>query len=132
MPHGEHWDMFADIADINAWLDAANGSGFHEDAMRVLKVFEEAGETAAAYIGMTGQNPRKGITHTQNDLLAELADVAITALAAIQHFTRSRAQTEAVMASKITAILSRANIRQGRPRLRANEQAPAPIGGPAA
>jgi hypothetical protein len=53
----EPWDPFADVADITAWLDAANPTGPHEDAMRVLKLVEEAGEAAAAYIGMVGQEP---------------------------------------------------------------------------
>lgn len=50
-------DLFADVADITAWLDTANPRTAHEDSMRVLKLVEEAGEAAAAYIGMVGQNP---------------------------------------------------------------------------
>jgi hypothetical protein len=42
-----------------AWLDAANGRGPHEAALRVMKIAEEA---VAAYIGLTGANPRKGVT----------------------------------------------------------------------
>jgi hypothetical protein len=33
---------------------------------------------------MVGQNPRKGVTHTREDVAAELADVAFTALVAIE------------------------------------------------
>nr|WP_245923304.1 MazG-like family protein [Actinoplanes atraurantiacus] len=50
---------------------------------RILKVTEEAGEAAQAWIGLLGQNPRKGVTHTRDDVAAELADVAFTALVAI-------------------------------------------------
>lgn len=103
-------DLFADIADITAWLDKSNPAGPHEDAMRVMKLMEEAGEAAAAYIGVTGQNPRKGVTHTQDDLLNELADVAITALCAMQHFTQDEAVTRAYLASKVDGIIKRSGI----------------------
>ncbi|HCT79952.1 MAG TPA: hypothetical protein DGG94_06455 [Micromonosporaceae bacterium] len=52
--------------------------------MRILKVTEEAGEVAQAWIGVVGQNPRKGVTHTEREVADELADVAFTALVAIQ------------------------------------------------
>jgi selenocysteine lyase/cysteine desulfurase len=48
------WDH---IARTLAWLDAANGRGPHEIAVRVMKIAEETGEAVAAYIGMTGQPP---------------------------------------------------------------------------
>jgi NTP pyrophosphatase (non-canonical NTP hydrolase) len=107
----EPWDLFADVASITAWLDDSNLPGPHEDSMRVLKLVEEAGEAAAAYIGMVGQNPRKGVTHTQTDLLNELADVALTALCAMQHFTQNTAITRGVLASKVAAIIARSDIR---------------------
>jgi len=66
------------------WLDAANGTDEAELSCRMLKVTEEAGEVASAWIGMRGQNPRKGVTHTKEDVAAELADVVITALVAIE------------------------------------------------
>lgn len=103
------WDIFGDIAVINRWLDESNIDLDPEmdSLFRVMKIGEEFGEAVAAYIGFTGQNPRKGRTHTQFDLLAELADVVVTALAAIQHMTQDERVTRAVMASKITAILQR-------------------------
>lgn len=68
--------------------------------MRVMKVGEEFGEAVEAYIGMTGQNPRKGITHSLDDLLLELCDVAISAMCAIQHFTGNIEATRNVMLRK--------------------------------
>ncbi|WP_410818539.1 MazG-like family protein [Micromonospora sp. 050-3] len=67
-----------------SWLDAANGTGQTELTCRILKLTEEAGEASAAWIGLLGQNPRKGVTHTREDVAAELADVAFTALVAIE------------------------------------------------
>lgn len=120
------WDMFADIAAINRWLDEANADTAEEDSMRVMKIGEEIGEARevwlslldvkyggaiAAYIGMTGQNPRKGKTHSEADLLMELADVAITALCAMQHFTGNRGITEGMLAAKMQNILVRSGIK---------------------
>jgi hypothetical protein len=103
------FNVFAEIEAVNAWLDQ-NPRNPHEDSMRVMKVGEEFGEAVAAYIGMTGQNPRKGVTHTESDLMAELADVAITALCAIQHFTGSREATRNAIADKLWVIIQRAGI----------------------
>ncbi|MFC8095254.1 MazG-like family protein [Streptomyces sp. NPDC057301] len=78
------WPVAANIA---ARLDTANGCGEHEQAMRLMKVTEEAGEASAAYIGATGQNPRKGTTHTRTDVADELCDVIIAAAVALNAFT---------------------------------------------
>ncbi len=67
-----------------AWLDAANGRDEASLTFRILKIIEEAGEAATAWIGFVGNNPRKGVTHTVADVAAELADVALTALVAIE------------------------------------------------
>lgn len=46
---------------------------------QALKVQEESGELAEAMIGVMGQNPRKGFSHTTDDLLKEAIDVILTA-----------------------------------------------------
>ncbi|MFG1779900.1 MazG-like family protein [Micromonospora sp. NPDC049048] len=75
------WDA---VRASRGWLDAANGTGETEMTCRILKLTEEAGEAAGAWIGLLGQNPRKGVTHSREDVAAELADVAFTALVAIE------------------------------------------------
>jgi NTP pyrophosphatase (non-canonical NTP hydrolase) len=50
---------------------------------QLLKLTEEVGETAEAYIGMEGLNARKGVSHTREDLLSELGDVIVTAAIAM-------------------------------------------------
>ncbi|MGW3357293.1 MazG-like family protein [Streptomyces bungoensis] len=55
--------------------------------LRILKLSEEVGEVSEAVIGATGQNPRKGVTHSWEDVQAELCDVAITALVALRTLT---------------------------------------------
>ena len=66
------------------WLDAHHGNGPQQQTMRILKVTEEAGEAARAWIGVQGQNPRKGVTHTPREVADELADVALCAFVAIR------------------------------------------------
>ena len=73
------WDA---VAASRAWLDEHNGDAEPELGLRILKIVEEAGEAAAAWIGTLGQNPRKGITHSRQDVADELGDVAFTALVA--------------------------------------------------
>lgn len=51
--------------------------------LRVMKIGEEFGEAIEALIGMQGWNPRKGVTHTLEDLKDELADVLIVAWMAL-------------------------------------------------
>jgi NTP pyrophosphatase (non-canonical NTP hydrolase) len=55
--------------------------------MRLLKLVEEVGEVGSAYIGVTGQNPRKGVTHTNEDVASELCDVMLSAAVALHRFT---------------------------------------------
>lgn len=73
------------------WLDARNPRTEHELACRVMKLGEETGEVVAAYIGMTGQNPRKGVTGTVEDVADELCDVIVTAMVALRTFTGDEA-----------------------------------------
>ncbi|KOX08269.1 hypothetical protein ADK66_16345 [Micromonospora sp. NRRL B-16802] len=88
-----------------SWLDAANGTGQTELTCRILKLTEEAGEASAAWIGLLGQNPRKGVTHTREDVAAELADVAFTALVAIESLGLDAQTVLDLCAAKVKARL---------------------------
>ncbi|MEU9337940.1 MazG-like family protein [Streptomyces sp. NPDC048290] len=71
---------------IREWLDAEAGQGGDRDKqmmLRVLKITEEAGEVAEALHGALGGNPRKGHSHTWEDVEKELVDVAVTTLVAL-------------------------------------------------
>lgn len=102
---------FSTIAQLAAWLDASNGTGDHETAMRVMKLSEEVGEVTEAYIGMVGQNPRKGVTHTATDVADELCDVIVTALVALHRFTDDPEQH---LNTKLQKIADRAEDRHAR------------------
>lgn len=72
------------ILALKAWLDRSQHLPDEvEHLVRVLKLTEEAGEVAEAYIGMVGQNPRKGVTHTMEDVRKELCDVIATGMMAL-------------------------------------------------
>lgn len=72
--------------------------------MRLMKLTEEAGEVMQAYIGMVGQNPRKGVTHSRADVADELCDVIVTAMVALHSFTDDPEQH---LATKIQTIADR-------------------------
>jgi hypothetical protein len=72
--------------------------------MRILKVTEEVGEVTGPPRSVLGQNPRKGTTHTAEDVADELCDVIVTAMVALGsvvtdpagHFARKVAQIAAL------------------------------------
>ncbi|MFF3844114.1 MazG-like family protein [Streptomyces sp. NPDC002328] len=84
-------DLWDTVDALWAWLEAADRrpADARETTLllRLLKLSEEVGEAAQAVIGATGRNPRKGATHTWEDVEAELCDVAITALVALRTLT---------------------------------------------
>jgi NTP pyrophosphatase (non-canonical NTP hydrolase) len=100
-------DLYRTARAAAAWLNAANGRDRHELQSRILKLSEEVGEVAAAWIGATGQNPRKGTTHTMTDVADELADVCMTGLVAIASIGFDPAVVMARLIAKITARLPR-------------------------
>ncbi len=92
------WDH---VARTVAWLDAANGRGPHETAMRMMKIAEETGEAVAAYIGLAGANPRKGVTAGPDDLAGELCDVVLATLIALATVTGGTPQGESRLARHV-------------------------------
>ncbi|WP_329216658.1 MazG-like family protein [Streptomyces sp. NBC_01485] len=81
-------DLWPTIDALWTWLDANQARDGREALLlRMLKLSEEVGEVAQAAIGATGQNPRKGTTHTWDDVQGELCDVVITALVALRTLT---------------------------------------------
>lgn len=76
-------DPWAIVARLVQWLDNANSRTNEEIALRILKLSEEVGEVSQAWIGVVGQNPRKGFTHGITDVADELVDVIVTAMVAL-------------------------------------------------
>lgn len=80
-------DQWAAVRHLVDRFDARNGTGEHETAVRLLKLTEEAGEAAQAYIGVLGHNARKGVTHTAAEVADELCDVIVSAAIALHAFS---------------------------------------------
>ena len=69
-------DAWGTVEQIVNWLDTSSILPPEtEKLLRIMKLTEEAGEVTQAVIGTLGQNPRKGVTHTWEDVQAELCDV---------------------------------------------------------
>lgn len=101
------------IHDVDVWLDGDvadtyQGQPLAQDWARVAKAVEEVGEAVAALIAFTGQNPRKGVCGTREEMLGELADVAMTAIFGIQHFTKDAGQTWEIVSAALAKAHGRA------------------------
>ena len=87
------------------WLDAHSAGGPEaRSLLRVLKLSEEVGEVSEALIGVLGQNPRKGVTHTWADVHDELCDVILSAMVALATLTPDAA---AVFAARLAVVAGR-------------------------
>lgn len=100
------------LVQLSEWIDASNA---HRDAEAVLwgrvsKIGEEFGEVIQSLIGATGQNPRKGVTHTMSAVGDELLDVAVTALAAYEHITGHHGLALSALGEKILTVAQRAGV----------------------
>lgn len=102
------------LAALSRWIDASN---LHRDPEavtwgRIAKIQEEAGETVAAFIGATGQNPRKGLTHSTDDVVKELLDCAVTALGAVEHLVGNDGSSMHRLAEFVDRLIVRAGLDQ--------------------
>ncbi|EDY60475.1 MULTISPECIES: MazG-like family protein [Streptomyces] len=81
-------DLWTSVDALWTWLETDQPvSGREGLLLRMLKLSEEVGEVSEAVIGALGQNPRKGVSHTWEDVQGELCDVVITALVALRTLT---------------------------------------------
>lgn len=96
-------DLWDAVDDLCAWLDENRPVEGREGLLlRIVKLSEEVGEVAEAVIGATGQNPRKGTTHTWDDVRSELCDVAVTALVALRTFSPDAREVFARHLARVT------------------------------
>jgi NTP pyrophosphatase (non-canonical NTP hydrolase) len=95
------------------WDEIGRLSAYHGDVpaeVRLLKLTEEVGEVAEAFIGMHGLNRRKGVCRTRDDLLAELADVIITAAVAMSGVTGDADEARSHFERRLAAVTERAGL----------------------
>lgn len=78
-------DMWKQIEQLRGWLDENAGEQTDRERrlLRVLKIGEEFGEVSEAVHGALAANPRKGRSHSWEDVSKELVDVAVTTLIAL-------------------------------------------------
>ncbi|MFI9615700.1 MazG-like family protein [Streptomyces sp. NPDC052023] len=99
-------ELWTTVDALWRWLEADQPVNGREGVLlRMLKLQEEVGEAAQAVIGATGQNPRKGVSHTWEDVQSELCDVTITALVALRTLTP---QAREVFARHLERVAQRA------------------------
>lgn len=98
------------IQELSIWIDSYNREKPATLQLweRCGKLMEESGEVGSALIGLLGQNPRKGVTHSREDLISELSDVAITALGAIEHITGNQGESVEILKAHVRYVHSRA------------------------
>jgi len=95
------------------WDQVGRLHAFHGDVaaeIRLLKLTEEVGEVAEAFIGMHGLNGRKGVCRTRDDLLDELADVIITAAVAMSGVTGDADQARSHLERRLAVVTERAGL----------------------
>jgi hypothetical protein len=98
-------DPWPVIDRLVAWLDEGSTLPSETKTMlQILKITEEAGEVAEALIGVTGQNPRKGYSHSWQDVERELCDVIITAMVAL---TRVNPAARTLFTEHLAAVAER-------------------------
>jgi NTP pyrophosphatase (non-canonical NTP hydrolase) len=97
-------DLWKSVDALWAWLETDQPvSGREGLLLRMLKLSEEVGEVSEAVIGAIGQNPRKGVSHTWEDVQGELCDVVITALVALRTLTPDTRETFMAHLTRVTA-----------------------------
>jgi len=100
------------LVALSEWIDEGN-TGRAAEAVtwgRLAKIAEENGEVIEAFIGAIGQNPRKGVTHSMDDVRKELLDVAITALGAYEHLSDHSGTSLAALDEAIVSVGIRAGV----------------------
>ena len=106
------------VREVDAHLDANTAQPYRDQPLaghwaRVTKVCEEAGEVWRALSKLTGENPRKGVCGTEDELLEELADTAMAAICGIQHMTKDSDRTQAVLAAAVNKAAERVRRHSG-------------------
>lgn len=97
-----------ELTAISRWIDEspanANRPDLESYLLRAIKIGEEYGELVAEIIGMTGQNPRKGVTSDSLKVIEEGLDVALTALAFVEHATGNQGDAIGLLFEKIRRV----------------------------
>jgi NTP pyrophosphatase (non-canonical NTP hydrolase) len=95
------------------WDQVGQLHAYHGDVpveVRLLKLTEEVGEAAEAFLGVHGLNKRKGVCRSREDLLDELADVIITAAVAMSGITGEADEARSHFERRLATVTERAGL----------------------
>jgi len=96
------------------WEQVGQLHAYHGEVpveIRLLKLTEEVGEVADAFLGVHGLNKRKGVCRSREDLLVdELADVIITAAVAMGGVTGDMDEARSHFERRLAAVTERAGL----------------------
>src|SRR5688500_15488338 len=98
------------VLTISAMIDATYPAALDAEAhrwRRCAKVSEECGEVTEALLGLAGENPRKGVTHSVGDVRKELLDVALAALGAVAHLDGNQGDPVAALGEHAEFVVTR-------------------------
>lgn len=111
-PLAQDWARVAKLAEeageAAEALHAGPGEPSAQDEARVADITASTGRVISALISCTGQNPRKGVCGTMDEMTGELADVVCTGLFALQHFTKDPKLTADIVEAALVKALNRA------------------------
>jgi hypothetical protein len=102
----------ANLVRLSSWIDApsAEQDKLTQLLLRVGKLTEESGEVWDALIGVIGQNPRKGVYATWEDVDKELLDVIVTAWGALEHRHGNKGVAAEMLSAFVRGLVNRAGI----------------------
>lgn len=102
------------IAELSAYIDSGpTYEGLSTEAhvwRRIAKVTEENGEVTEAWLGVIGENQRKGTFGSVDDVIRELLDVATCALGAVEHLTGNVGESAELLAYHVARVHRRAGL----------------------
>lgn len=99
-----------DVTAISRLIDGSYPTDLDAEAhrwRRCIKVAEEVGEVTEALLGLSGENPRKGVTHDIGQVRKELLDVALAALGAVAHLDGNQGDPMADLVSHAAFVRGR-------------------------
>lgn len=105
------------LVAISLWINDHNATrNPSEEATmwsRCMKVGEEAGEVQEALRAYLGENPRKP-RGTLDDVVEELLDTAVAALAAVEHLCGHSGASLELLENKVGFVYERAGLDDGQ------------------
>lgn len=103
----------ANARAISLWIDESEANAARDPEARtwgrIAKLGEESGEVIDAMIGATGQNPRKGVYGSMDDVLKETFDTMSAALCLAEHLTGNRGIAMGLFVDFMASVRKRAD-----------------------